>query len=81
METIDNKKLLMLFEESDFTYTGLADDIGISRNTVHNIMFGHTSPSHYATAGLAEALDLSTEEIIEVFFPNINIEDSTDDVP
>lgn len=76
MGKINNKKLHRLFEETNFTYSELAENIGISRNTVHNIMFGLTNPSYYVIVSLAEALNLTPEEIMAVFFPNMNSEDS-----
>ncbi|WP_337249264.1 hypothetical protein [Alkalibacterium sp. MB6] len=35
-------------------------------------MSGRTTPSHYCSASIAEALELTHEDIIAIFFPNIN---------
>jgi len=67
-----NYELLQeIFDRSGYTSTELAELVGISRNTVHNIMYGLTSPSYYAMAGLAEVLKLSIEEIMAIFFPKM----------
>lgn len=73
MESIDTELLQAVFVESDYTYTELANVVGISRNTVHNIMFGLTSPSYYVITSIAAALELSEEEIIAIFFPNLKM--------
>ena len=76
LDTIDTELLFTYFDKSGFTYTELAKNIGISRNTIHNILFGVTTPSHYVAAHLAEALDLSQEEFVTIFFPNIKRKES-----
>lgn len=78
MNYINYQLLLDRFLKSDFNYNKLADEIQISRNTIRNIMFGHTNPSHYVATKLAEALDLSQEDIIIIFFPNIKLEEDSD---
>lgn len=69
---MDNELLLERFRQSGFNYSELANEIDISRNTIHNIMFGRTSPSYYVLTSIAEALKLSQEDIISIFFPNLN---------
>lgn len=68
---MNNKLLRKRFKESGLSYKELADKIFISRSTIRNIMFGHTSPSYYVLINIAEALELTKEEIIEIFFPNL----------
>ncbi|GAA0355559.1 hypothetical protein GCM10008932_05740 [Alkalibacterium iburiense] len=75
MNTINYKLLLNCFEKSEFNYNKLAEEIQISRNTIRNIMFGHTTPSHYVATKLAEALKLTHDEIVTIFFPNIKSDD------
>lgn len=73
METINTELLLDRFKQSGLKYIELASIINVSRNTIHNIMSGRTKPSYYATISLAEALDLTHEDIIAIFFPNIKL--------
>jgi len=68
---MNNELLQEIFDRSGYTTTELADLVGISRNTVHNIMYGVTSPSYYVLSGLANVLELSIEEIMAIFFPNV----------
>lgn len=68
---MNNKLLLERFKESGLSYSELADEICISRSTIRNIMFGHTNPSYYVLTNIAEALELTNEDIIEIFFPNL----------
>jgi len=70
---MNNELLQEIFDRSGYTTTELANLVGISRNTVHNIMYGVTSPSYYVLAGLADVLELSNEEIMAIFFPKMKI--------
>jgi len=70
---MNNELLQEIFDRSGYTTTELADLVGISRNTVHNIMYGVTSPSYYVLAGLVDVLELSNEEIMAIFFPKMKI--------
>jgi len=70
---MNNELLQEIFDRSGYTTTELADLVGISRNTVHNIMYGVTSPSYYVLSGLADVLELSNEEIMAIFFPKMKI--------
>ena len=75
MKSINNVLLQEIFEASGYTSIELAAHIGISRNTVHNTMYGVTSPSYYVTTSLAMALELSDQEIIAIFFPKAQLQD------
>lgn len=79
MNSIDNKLLLKRFKQSKLNYVNLVNDTSISKSTICNIMSGRTSPSHYATVRLAEALNLTQEEIIAIFFPNIKFNEGCSD--
>lgn len=70
MGVINYELLLSRFKQSGFKYIELADALSISRNTIHNIMTGRTSPSSFVATSLAEALDLTQEDIMAIFFPN-----------
>jgi len=78
MEAINTELLLDRFKQSGLKYIELASIINVSRNTIHNIMSGRTKPSYYATISLAEALDLTPEDIIAIFFPNIKLRERND---
>ncbi len=69
---IDYELLLKRFRQSEYNYNRLAQNVNVSRNTIRNIMSGRTTPSHYCSASIAEALELTHEDIIAIFFPNIN---------
>lgn len=71
MIKINNELLRNRFRQSDYNYIELADTIDVSRNTIHNIMFGHTDPSYYVLVRVTEALDLTDEDIRAIFFPNM----------
>lgn len=68
---INNELLLRKFRESGKNYTELAHSTSVSRSTLHNILYARTRPSYFALVSLAEELDLSNDDIIAIFFPNI----------
>jgi len=72
LHIINYELLLKRLRQSEFNYSRLAEDVNVSRNTIRNIMSGRTTPSHYCSASIAEALELTHEDIIAIFFPNIN---------
>lgn len=68
-----NKELLLeRFEESGLNYNELANEINISRNTIHNVIVGHTCPSYHVLTGIADVLKLTQDDIINIFFPNLD---------
>jgi len=73
VEKINYELLLKRFNQSEFNYIELANHTAISRNTVRNVMVGRTNPSQYVAASLAEALELTQDDIIAIFFPNITL--------
>jgi len=77
VEIINTELLLDRFKQSGLKYIELAGIINVSRNTIHNIMSGRTNPSHYVAINLAKALDLTHEDIIAIFFPNIKVKEGT----
>ena len=70
---MDHKRLQKTINASGHNYTKIAKDSGISRNTVYNIMYGMTDPSHYAMKRLALTLELAGEEFIAIFFPDLRM--------
>lgn len=75
MNNINCYLLDQRIRQSGYTYVELAEIIEISRNTIHNIIFGRTNPSYHVSTGLAEALDLTQDEIIAIFFPNFKLKE------
>lgn len=71
MHSIDHELLFRRFCASGFSYSKLADDANLSRGTIHNVMLGRCQPSHYVASRLAEVLNLTRDDIIAIFFPNI----------
>lgn len=70
---MDHKRLQKTINASGYNYTKIAERSGLSRNTVYNIMYGMTDPSHYATNRLALTLELAGEEFIAIFFPDLRM--------
>lgn len=73
MANINNELLLKKFRESGKNYGELAHDTCVSRRTLYNILYAQTKPSYFALVSLAEELDLSDDDIIAIFFPNITL--------
>lgn len=73
MKNINYDLLDQRIRQSGYTYIELAEIVEISRNTIHNTIFGRTKPSYEVTTGLAEALNLTQDEIIAIFFPNYKL--------
>lgn len=74
MNTIDHERLQETINASGYNYTMIAERSNISRNTIYNIMYGVTDPSHYVMNSLALTLELAGEEFIAIFFPDLRME-------
>lgn len=75
MVSVNTELLMMRFRQSGLKFNELANNTEVSRNTIHNVMFGRTKPSYHVVTRLAESLNLSTDDIMAIFFPNINPEE------
>lgn len=73
MGYIDIALLEKRFRESGLQSNELAYKAKVCRGTIHNVMMGATTPSQYVAANLAEALELSDEDLIRIFFPKRKI--------
>lgn len=73
---MNTELLMMRFRQSGLNYSELANCTEVSRNTIHNVLFGRTNPSYYVTTRLAEVLDLSNGDIIAIFFPDLTLKRS-----
>lgn len=71
MRRMDHELLSLKFDNTGLSYKLLAEKSEVSRGTLHNVMYGRTTPSHYVAYGLADALLLSPEDITQIFFPKI----------
>ena len=70
LDFINTELLLRRIKESGLNYNELAASVGVSRNTIYNVSFGRTSPSYYVTRRLTDALNLSNDDIMAIFFMN-----------
>lgn len=70
---MDHERLQKTINASDHNYTQIAEHSDISRNTVYNIMYGVTDPSHHAMKRLALTLELAGEEFLAIFFPDLRM--------
>ena len=70
---VNTELLMKRFKQSGLTYNQLAQYTKVSRNTIYNVMYGRTTPSYFVTTQLAEALDLSSTDIMCIFFPMIKL--------
>lgn len=70
MNQFNHELLAMRFAESGYTYRKLGKDISVSRGTLHNVMKGTHMPSYPVACRISEALILSQEDILAIYFPN-----------
>lgn len=69
MSTINSEKLLAVLQLRGFSRRRLARELDVSRSTIMWILSGKHNPSYFVAAGIAEALDLSERECLDIFFP------------
>ncbi|MBG9977780.1 helix-turn-helix transcriptional regulator [Ruoffia tabacinasalis] len=69
MKNVNGKLLKRLIILSGMSNRQLAKRIHITPNTLSNIILGNTYPSYVVIARLQVALEISIEDMIEVFFP------------
>lgn len=68
MIKIDQNLLKKRVEESRLTQAELANQAGLSRNTIPNIVSGTTLPSLYAMRQTSYVLKLTSKDALAIFF-------------
>lgn len=68
MNAIDTRLLKAKMAYNDYTIGGLADEIGVSRDTISNLLKGNNLPSYHVINGIYYTLDLTPEEGQAIFF-------------
>lgn len=74
MYEINYGLLANIFYESGVTFTKIEKSTNMSRSTIYNIITGKTNPSYQAAYLISEALDLTQEEILAIYFPHAKSE-------
>ena len=69
MSTIDYEKLIAALDLRGVSRRRLAQELDVSRSTIMRILSGKHRPSYFTANGIAEVLDLSGRECLEIFFP------------
>lgn len=72
MKTINNELLLNYIQESGLKYKEIASETMISRGTLYNISWGKNHPSYLVMSILADYLEFTKEEFLEIFFPEVD---------
>lgn len=71
MKAINNELLFKYVEENGLSYTEIASEAMISKGTLYNILLRRNHPSYLITNILANYLELTKEEFVEIFFPAV----------
>lgn len=71
MYKINRDLLCNLIIEKGFTYSKISQDLNLSRGTIYNFSIGRTIPNVAFITNLANALELTQEEFMAIFFPNL----------
>ena len=75
MSRIDFKLLATRVKEKKMTFKNLEERTNLSRSTLHNIVRGKSEPTYKVVILIIDALDLSSEDIIAIFFPQAKQEE------
>lgn len=75
MKSIDNELLSKHIYETGLSYLEIAESTKISRNTIYNVLCGQTCPSYSVMNNLANTLQLTQNDFIAIFFPEIQFKD------
>jgi len=70
MNIIDKELLLDQMNERGFNYGGLAEATQFSRTALYNVIEGKNCPSYFLIDSIIDALELSKEDTIKIFFSN-----------
>jgi len=66
---IINKRLLLeLMDERGLNYAELAEETQFSRTALYNVIEGKNCPSYFFIDSLIDALELTKEDTIKIFF-------------
>lgn len=77
MQTIDSEKLLRVLQQRGMSRRRLARELDVSRTTVTRILSKQNNPSHDVANRIAEVLNLSEQECLEIFFPRYSMNERT----
>lgn len=75
MSRIDFKLLATRVKEKEMTFKNLEERTNLSRSTLHNIVHGKSEPTYKVVILIIDALGLSSEDIIAIFFPQVKQEE------
>lgn len=70
MPKINCEELIATLEKRGVSRRRLARELDVSRSTVMRILAGKNCPSYFIAHGITEALDLSEQECLDIFFPH-----------
>ena len=68
MMEVNRELLNKRIKQSGKTRAELANEADLSINTVYNVTSGRTQPSYFATKSICRALQLTQEDIMNIFF-------------
>lgn len=74
MSRIDFELLTTRVREEKLTFKKLEGMTSLSRGTIHNVMNGKSDPSYTVARLIIDALSLTPEDILAIFFPNIELQ-------
>ncbi len=72
MITIDFDLLKEIMKYKGYTYDRLSEQTQMSRSSIVNIVNGHANPTLFSIRRIAQVLELSNQDIIDIF---INVEE------
>lgn len=77
MKIINNELLFEYIKQTGLNYSDISKKTAISRNTLYNIMWGRNCPSYSVMTALADYLEFTQAEFIDIFFPAVNFKDKS----
>lgn len=73
LKIVNTQKLREKILEKGLTNQGLAEKIEVDRKTISNLMTGKNNPSYTLIVCCCDALNLTPNEISEIFFADEDI--------
>jgi len=72
---IDHNKLKGLIRRNGYTYKSLESEakkrgLGLNQSTISNVANGTHSPSYQTIQALYEILDMTSDDVVEIFLQN-----------
>ena len=72
---VDNDKLKGLIRRNGYTYKTLEAEakrkgLGLNQSTISNVANGTHSPSYQTIQALYEILDMTSDDVVEIFLQN-----------